>query len=94
MTTVGKKRPVVSEKSARLLEQGQYVFYVPTNLNKIEVRKQIEKEFNVNVTSVNLLNVKGKERVRGRFRGATQDRKKVIVSLKAGQEISEIKALF
>ena len=94
MTTTLKKRPVVSEKSARLLEQGQYVFYVPTTVNKIEIRKQIEKEYNVNVVSVNVSNLKGKERVRGRLKGTTQTKKKAVVSLKEGQEISEIKALF
>ncbi|MDQ1398301.1 MAG: large subunit ribosomal protein, partial [Acidimicrobiaceae bacterium] len=55
-------RPVVSEKSYALLDQGVYTFVVRPDANKIEIRQAIEKIFNVNVVKVNTLNRKGKKK--------------------------------
>jgi large subunit ribosomal protein L23 len=82
-------RPVVSEKSYSLLDQGVYTFVVAPDANKIEIRKAIEEIFGVNVTNVNTLNRPGK-RKRNRKQqtfGKRPDTKRAIVTLAAGQSI-------
>lgn len=82
------KEPVITEKSSRVGEYGQYVFKVASDATKIEIQRAIEHVFSVSVESVNTLVVKGKERgFRGRF-GRRSDYKKAIVRLSAGQSIS------
>jgi large subunit ribosomal protein L23 len=80
-------RPIVSEKAYALGPLGQYVFRVDRDANKISVRKAVEKLFNVNVTRVNMLNVRGKARNFGKTSGRTSAWKKAIVTLKKGQSI-------
>ena len=53
-------KPIITEKSSLISVNNKYVFQVSTNVNKIEIRNAIERLFNVKVTGVNTLNVKGK----------------------------------
>ena len=46
--------PMVTEKSTNLSEQNKIVFKVPTGANKINLKKNIEKIFKVNVTKINI----------------------------------------
>ncbi len=78
----------LSEKTNQLSGTGRYVFRVSTKANKIEVKKAIEKVYDVHVVKVNMVNVLGKKRRQGRTFGRTQDWKKAIVTLKAGEQIS------
>lgn len=79
--------PIVTEKSTRLTESGQYVFKVATDANKFEIGAAVEKLFGVQVLNVNTVNVLGKtKRFRGRI-GFRSDFKKAIVTLKNGQAI-------
>ena len=82
-------RPVVSEKSYALLDQGVYTFVVRPDANKIEIRQAIEKIFNVNVVKVNTLNRKGKTKRHRRQpkMGRRPDTKRAIVTLAEGQKI-------
>lgn len=80
-------RPVVSEKSYSLLDEGVYTFVVDPAANKTEIRQAIESIFNVRVTNVNTLNRKGK-RKRNRKQatfGTRPDTKRAIVTL-AGED--------
>ena len=52
-------RPVVSEKSYALLDDGVYTFVVHPEANKIEIRQAVESIFNVRVVKVNTLNRPG-----------------------------------
>lgn len=82
-------RPVVSEKSYGLTEKGVYLFVVPTTANKVEIRRSIERVFNVNVLKVNTLNRPGK-RKRNRKSptfGKRPDTKRAYVTLAPGQSI-------
>lgn len=82
-------RPVVSEKSYTLLDDGVYTFVVAPGANKIEIRYAIESIFNVKVTKVNTLNRPGK-RKRNRKKqtfGKRPDQKRAIVTLAEGQSI-------
>ena len=83
-------RPVVSEKSTLLGEQGKYVFEVAPSANKIQIKHAVEEAFankKVQVAEVNILRVPGKERRRGRSVGMTRSWKKAIVTLRAGQRL-------
>jgi large subunit ribosomal protein L23 len=84
-------RPVLTEKLTALGEKRQYAFEVPLSANKIEIGKAIEKKFNVTVTSVRTMRVRGKMKTqmtrRGRFQGQTSAWKKALVTLKDGDAI-------
>lgn len=86
------RRPVITEKNTRLMELGQYTFEVARDANKIQIKEAVEKTFNVKVLSVNVINVRGKERrraQRGRPAsvGRTASWKKAIVTLREGDTI-------
>ena len=79
--------PLVSEKTARVAEAGQYVFAVQTHANKVEVKQAVEMMFKVEVQSVQICNNLGKVRY---FRGRAGRRgglKKAYVRLKPGFNI-------
>ncbi|HEY1292711.1 MAG TPA: 50S ribosomal protein L23 [Chloroflexota bacterium] len=83
-------RPVVSEKSTTLGDQGKYIFEVAPTANKIQIKRAVEAAFankKVQVSAVNILHVPGKQRRRGRSVGMTRSWKKAIVTLKAGQRL-------
>lgn len=86
-------RPVVSEKTYRLAESGQYTFEVAATANKIEVRHAIEDQFHVRVLAVNTLWVRGKKRRLGRLpEGRTRSWKKAVVKLAPGDTIQIFEA--
>ena len=77
-------KPVISEKSYSLIDEGKYTFEVQPTANKTEIKQAIEFVFDVNVASINTLNRSGKTR-RTRFgMGKRKDTKRAIVSLKSG----------
>jgi len=82
-------RPVVSEKSYALSEKGVYIFIVPPSANKIEVRRSVERVFNVKVLKVNTLNRPGKRKRNRKLStfGKRPDTKRALVTLAAGQSI-------
>ena len=85
---------LVSEKSSLVGQNSNtYVFKVNTSATKNQVKKAIEAKFYVNVTKVNILNVKGKTKrmmnLRGKIRKKS-DWKKAYVSLKPEQQIEII----
>jgi large subunit ribosomal protein L23 len=80
--------PHVSEKSARVAEEGgQYVFRVRTDASKPEIKAAVEFMFDVKVETVNVVNQIGKYKRFGRFEGRRSDWKKAYVRLQAGQAI-------
>lgn len=80
--------PRVTEKSTRVGEQGnQYVFRVVKDADKSEVRDAVESLFNVNVQSVRIVNVKGKNKSFRMRAGKRSDWKKAYVRVKEGQVI-------
>ena len=79
--------PIITEKGTRLSEHGQIVFKVRLDANKAQIRKAVEGLFDVKVTGVNTLRVKGKSKIfRGR-RGQRSNYKKAIVTLAEGQSV-------
>jgi len=82
-------RPVVSEKSYRLLEENVYTFEVHPSSSKPEIRHAVESIFGVSVVQVNTMNRKGK-RMRNRRDntwGKRPDRKRALVTLAEGDSI-------
>ena len=80
-------RPVVSEKSYGLLDEGKYTFVVAPDANKTQIKQAVEEVFRVKVTGVNTLNRQGKRR-RTRFGwGKRSDTKRAIVTLAEGDRI-------
>jgi large subunit ribosomal protein L23 len=81
--------PVVSEKSTFVADKNeQVVFRVTPDATKPEIKAAVELMFKVQVESVQVLNVKGKEKRFGRFVGRRSNWKKAYVCLKPGQEIN------
>jgi large subunit ribosomal protein L23 len=80
-------RPVVTEKSSRLMSQNKYTFEVLPKANKIEIRKAVEEVFKVKVSSVHTIKVRSKPKKMGRFLGRSRSWKKAIVTLLPGQRI-------
>ena len=82
-------RPIVSEKSYALLDEGVYTFLVPSDVNKTEIRQAVESIFNVRVSKVNTLNRKGKrKRNRRSFTfGTRPDTKRAVVTLAGSDRI-------
>ena len=81
----------ISEKASLLNGFNQYVFKVFKSANKSQIRKQVEKLFNVKVTSVKVLNMPRKRRDLGRHPGFRSEFKKAIVVLEKGQTIEQAK---
>jgi len=83
------KRPLIlTEKGNRLREnENQYMFEVARDANKTQIRTAVEQLWKVSVTKVHTLNVRGRMRRMGRGHAKTQNWKKAIVSLKAGDSI-------
>ena len=79
--------PMVTEKSTNLSEQNKVVFKVPRKANKVNLKKNIEKIFKVNVTKINIINKQPrKKNVRGK-KVRVMGYKKAIITLKKGQSI-------
>jgi len=86
------KRPIVLTEKARLESSNNAViFEVAPTANKIQIRQAVEKLFNVSVTGVNTLIVRGHMKRNGRSHIKTQNWKKAIVTLKAGDVIDFFK---
>jgi large subunit ribosomal protein L23 len=80
-------RPVVSEKSYGLLDEGKYTFIVAQDANKVQIRQAVEEVFRVKVTGVNTINRQGKRRRTRHGWGKRPDTKRAIVTLAEGERI-------
>ncbi|WP_370822471.1 50S ribosomal protein L23 [Dialister invisus] len=80
-------RPIVTEKSTALMEQGKYTFRVPLAATKIQICQAVEQIFKVKVQAVNTMRYEGKLKRMGRTQGRRSDWKKAVVTLKPGEAI-------
>ncbi|HEY3329664.1 MAG TPA: 50S ribosomal protein L23 [Capsulimonadaceae bacterium] len=95
-------RPIISEKTVNVSNEGKYVFAVDADANKYEIATaietiQAEAKNAVQVVDVNTIVCKGKVR-RGRFfrranKGRSSDWKKAIVTLAPGQTIELVEGV-
>jgi len=83
--------PHVSEKTARLqADSNQYVFEVARDADKNEIRQAVEGLFDVSVSDVRVLNVKGKSKSFRMRPGRQKSWKKAYVRVAAGQTIEQL----
>ena len=79
--------PVVTEKTTNLSSQNKVTFKVPKKANKINLKKNIEKIFKVNVTKINIINKQAKTKLTRGRKVKVSGYKKAIITLKKGQSI-------
>ena len=81
------RRPLITEKSTLIAEENKIVFEVALEADKNQIKDAVEALFKVNVTKVNTILQKGKnKRFRG-YAGRRSDIKKAIVTLAEGQSV-------
>ena len=74
-------KPIITEKSNSGIVEGKYTFKVAKNATKVQIANAVEKLFDVKVTNVNTITVKGKEKRVGANSGKRPDWKKAIVTI-------------
>ena len=84
--------PIVSEKATFIADKhNQVIFRVRPDATKGEIKAAVElmwKDKKVEVESVQIVNVQGKVKRFGAFKGRRRHWKKAYVSLKSGQELN------
>ena len=85
-------KPIITEKMTLLGEKlNRFGFIVDRGANKIQIKKAVEKLYNVTVESVNTMRYSGKNKSRytktGIVKGTTSAFKKAVVTLKEGDTI-------
>ena len=85
-------RPILTEKMLKMQEaQRKYGFVVNLKANKIDIKRAVEKKFEVKVDNVATMTAKGKAKQSNTQRGITHgkrpDWKKAIVTLREGDKI-------
>lgn len=86
-------KPLITEKSTLMQEEGKYVFHVAPRANKVQIREAVQKSFGVVVVDVNICRVRGKLKRYGPKLSRTPDMKKAIVTLRPGDRIQLIEGL-
>lgn len=81
------KHPWFTEKALQGTSQNKYVFKVASYANKPEIKKLIERGYNVKVSSVHMVTIPGKSFGRGVRKGEKPGYKKAIVTLKKGSTL-------
>ncbi len=86
-------KPLISEKTMRLAQAGQFSFLVAKEATKPAIARAVEEQFKVKVIKVTTSGIKGKTRRTGKRRLTSrgQDQKKAMLTLKAGQMIEFFK---
>ena len=81
--------PLITEKSMQDASAGKFSFKVLKGANKNEIKKTVEKNFNVNVIHISTNILKGKKMRVGakRTEKKVSDWKKAVVTLKKGEKI-------
>jgi large subunit ribosomal protein L23 len=87
-------RPVISEKSTMQAERNNYTFAVARDANKHQIKAAVEAQFRVDVTAVHVINVRPKQKRRGRRTpGTVPGWRKAVVTIAEGQKIELFEAV-
>ena len=82
------RRPIISEKAAKLSVNNGIVFEVAVSATKEDVARAVQAIYNVKPTKVNIVVTKGKVKTfRGRSTGTQRTVKKAYVSLPADAKL-------
>ncbi len=87
MSHLLRLQPVMTEKSLRLAQMGQFTFFVPAGFNKQSIAATVADTYKVHPLKVNIAKLPRKAKFRGRVPGYTSERIKAIVRLKTGERI-------
>ena len=79
--------PFVTEKSTNLSDQNKIIFKVSSKANKVNLKKNIEKIFKVNITKINIINKQTRKKIVRGKKVKVSGYKKAIITLKKGQNI-------
>ncbi|MCC7363689.1 MAG: 50S ribosomal protein L23 [Dehalococcoidia bacterium] len=80
-------RPIITEKTTVLTGANKYVFEVDVRANKNQIKEAVQVAFNVRVSDVNTMNMRGKPKRFGRRVVNRPDWKKAVVTLVPGDKI-------
>jgi large subunit ribosomal protein L23 len=81
------RRPLITEKATRAIEQNQYTFEVDHRAAKPDIKAAIEQMFDVKVVGISTMNPPRRTRRVGRFAGKRAQVKKAVVRLADGRAI-------
>lgn len=81
-------RPLITEKTTKLIEENKYTFEVKQGSNKVEVAKAVEEMWQVKVVAVNMINTQRKTRRVGKYEGLRPAVQKAVVTLAKGDKLS------
>lgn len=81
------RRPLITEKATRALEDNQYTFEVDHRASKPDIKAAVEQLFEVRVIGVSTMNPPRRTRRIGRFSGTRTKVKKAVVRLAEGNSI-------
>jgi large subunit ribosomal protein L23 len=81
------RRPLITEKATRAIEQNQYTFEVDHRAAKPDIKAAIEQMFDVKVVGISTMNPPRRTRRVGRFAGKRAQVKKAVVRLADGSAI-------
>ena len=82
------RRPIITEKSTLMQDEGRYVFEVSTGATKHQIKKAVQEAFDVRVTKVNTMNMRGKSKKYGPRATLKKSWKKAIGTLAYGESIA------
>jgi len=88
------KSVVISEKSTDLINKKVFVLHVDQLANKVMIKKYLEKQFDIEVKSVRISNLKSKHKRKGRQVYKTPPKKKAYITLASNKNLDKIKTLF
>jgi len=94
MTNNVLKRPLVSEKSSRLIEDNKFTFIVEKHVTKVDIKNHIKDTYDIPVEKINIINVKPKKRRRGKILGESKPKRKAIITVSDDKNLDKLKQFF
>lgn len=88
------RRPILTEKATRLMEENKYTFEVTPKATKPAIKAAIEDLFQVKVVQVNTMQPPRKQRRVGKFVGYKPQYKRAVVTIAPGDEDKIRQVLF
>jgi len=88
------RRPILTEKATRLMEENKYTFEVTPKATKPAIKAAIEDLFQVKVVQVNTMQPPRKQRRVGKFVGYKPQYKRAVVTIALGDEDKIRQVLF
>ena len=90
-----KFKPYTTEKTSSLMEkENKYTFLIDKTLNKISIKQYFKSNYDVEISTVNIVKNAKKKKRRGKIVGYTKQKNKAIVSLVNESDKDKISKLF